>query len=83
MDEGCLTGHQAAVVEQRLPGGERGQGHRCGLDMVEGGRLGGEVTGLHGDVVGGGAVAVPVGQPVDLVAHSQPGGAKAERGHHA
>ena len=48
--------------------------------MVDASRAQSEVARLHGDELRGRAVAVPVGQSVDLVTDADAGGAKAQAG---
>ena len=72
-----------AVVEQRLPRGERGLRDRGGLDEVDPRRLRRQAANLDGHAVGGPAVAVPVDEAIHLVAHRHAGGAEAERDHDA
>jgi hypothetical protein len=83
VDQHPLAGLQPAVVEQGLPGGEGGQRHRRRLEVADGGGLGGEIARFDGDILGGGAIAVPVGEAVDLVAHGQAAGPIAEGDDHA
>jgi hypothetical protein len=61
------------VVEQRLPGGQRGHGHRRGLLVRRPARLERETLFGHAHVLRCGSVAVEVDHPVDLVADLERG----------
>jgi hypothetical protein len=64
------------VVDQRLPGGQRGKRQGGGLGMRGGHGLGREVGGRDGHVVGRGAVPVELDQPEHLVAGRHAGDAR-------
>jgi hypothetical protein len=64
VDEHPLPVLELSVIEQALPGGERGEGNRPTLHVVERGRLGRETAGRHGGVHRGDAVSVEAGQRV-------------------
>ena len=68
------------MVEQGLPCRQAGPRHRRGVDVVDGARLRGHVTGLDGDVLGGRPVTELVGQPEHLVADGEAGRPVAQRG---
>src|SRR5829696_4074601 len=78
-----LPGLEAAVVEQRLPRREPGLRDGGGFDEIDRRRLGCQAASLDGHVLGGPAVAVPVDEAVDLVAHRHAGDSVAERDHGA
>ena len=83
VDDHRLPLGQPSVVEQGLPRRQAGPRHRRGLDVVDGLRLRGHVTGLDGDVLGGRRVPVGVGQPEHLVADGDPGRSHSQRGDHS
>jgi hypothetical protein len=82
VDDHRLPLGQLSVVEQGLPCRQAGPRHRRGVDVVDGLRLRGQVTGLHGDVLGGRAVTELVGQPEHLVADGDPGRPESQHGDH-
>ena len=62
---------QLRVLVQGLPGREPAERNRGGREVVHAIRLGGQVGGGCGDVLGGGAGAVETDQTIDLVAWLQ------------
>jgi hypothetical protein len=79
VDQHPLPGLDLGVLHQRLPRGQRDQGERARLDVVDTGRLVDEGAGRGGDVLGVRAVAPRVGQhPEDLVAGCETGDTDAD-----
>ena len=68
VDQDRLARHEAAVIVQRLPGCESGQRRGGCLSVRQRSRLRSEVPRLDCDIFRRGAVAIPVGDPIDFVA---------------
>jgi hypothetical protein len=85
-DDGAVGGVaelQAAVSEHSPPGGQTCEGQRRGRLESYGVGDRSQVACLDGDILGGAAVAVPVGQPEDTVTDLETGGAIANFGDNA
>jgi hypothetical protein len=83
VDQDCLSGFDAGVDKQRLPGGQSGDRRRCGGGVVDAGWQRREVTGLDRDILSQGAIAGPVSQAEHSLTHAQTGGAIPKLGHNA
>jgi hypothetical protein len=83
VDQDALAGLEPAVVEQPLPGGERGQRYRGALGVRERPRPGHQQLGGHGRVVGCNAVAVERRKREHLVARRDIGNARADLLNHS
>jgi hypothetical protein len=73
VDQDGLACPEASVIDQRLPGGQPGDGQSGGHDVVDVRRKRSEVAGFHCAVLGQGAVAGPVGQPEHPLADGEAG----------